>query len=214
MHDLWYRFSQASMNISSERAEQDRLVVQMLYVREVGVLTRKEENMEIIQEAVTRDGKIYRDLPFLAGDMTDYWIRESASMSADQRLNFSSFLAKLSAVGIAEDNLCDCALIVFRDTLESTRRLDKAIPGPASASEREDHQVGQDDYRTSDTLSIAKLLPAANAWIFHAAYKIIQPSEHSVTVSQSMSRCWVSWHELKVLYPKTVDLARRVGYFR
>lgn len=72
MHDLWYLFFQASMNISGERAEQDRLIMQILYARELGVLLRKGENMEIIGEAVTRDGRIYKDLPFLVGDMTDY----------------------------------------------------------------------------------------------------------------------------------------------
>lgn len=135
MRDLWCLFSQASMNISSEKAELDRLVVQMLYARELGLLTRKGEKMEIIQEAVTHDGKIYRDPPFLVGDMTDYWIRGSVGLSTDQRLNCSSFPAKLSAVGIAEDKLCGCALIVFHDTLKSMRRLDKAIPGPTSAFE-------------------------------------------------------------------------------
>lgn len=94
MHNLWYLFFQASMNISGERAEQDRLIMQILYVRELGVLLRKGENMEIVGEAVTRDGKIYKDLPFLVGDMTDYWIRESGSMSTNQRQNFASFLEK------------------------------------------------------------------------------------------------------------------------
>jgi hypothetical protein len=145
MHDLWYLFFQASMNISGERAEQDRLVAQILYARELGALLRKGENMEIIREAVTRAGKIYKDLPFLVGDMTDYWIRGSDSMSTDQRQNFASFLAKLSAVGIADDELCGYALIDLRDTLESTRRLGKAATGPAVVSERQDHQVGQDD---------------------------------------------------------------------
>jgi hypothetical protein len=85
---------------------------------------------------VTRDGKIYRDLPFLVGDMTDYWIRESGTMSTDQRQNFASFLAKLSAVGVASGKLYGCALIVLRDTLESTRRLGKAVPSSAVVSRR------------------------------------------------------------------------------
>src|SRR5271156_6984511 len=131
---------QASMNINGERAEQDRLVMQILYARELGVLLRKGENMEIIGEAVTRDGKIYKDLPFLVGDMTDYWIRESRSMSTNQRQNFASFLAKLSAAGVADDKLCGCALIILRDTLESTRRLNKAAPGPTVATDGQDHQ--------------------------------------------------------------------------
>jgi hypothetical protein len=62
---MWYLFVQASMNISSQSAEQDRLVVQILSARELGVLLRRGENMEIIGEVVTRDGKIYKDSPVL-----------------------------------------------------------------------------------------------------------------------------------------------------
>jgi hypothetical protein len=170
------------MNISGERAEQDRLVVQILYARELGVLLRKGENMEIMGEAVTRDGKIYKDLPFLVGDMTDYWIRESSSMSTNQRQNFASFLAKLSAVGVEDDKLCGCALIILRDTLESTTRLGQGAPGPTVVSERQDYQVEQNDHRSNEALSIAELLPAANAWIFHAGHKIIQLSDNSVNI--------------------------------
>ena len=94
--------------------------------------------MEIIWEAVTHDGKIYKDLPFLIGDMADYWIRGSGGMSIDQRQNFASFQAKLSAVGIADDGICGCALIVLRDTLESTRPLDKVTPCPTVVSKRLD----------------------------------------------------------------------------
>jgi hypothetical protein len=165
------------MNLSGERAEQDRLIMQILYVRELGVLLRKGENMEIVGEAVTRDGKIYKDLPFLVGDMTDYWIRESGSMSTNQRQNFASFLAKVSAAGVADDKLCGCALIILRDTLESTARLGKGVPSPTVVSERQD-----DRQSTNEGLSIAELLPAANAWIFHAGYKIIQLSENSVNI--------------------------------
>ena len=176
MHDLWYLFFQASMNISGERAEQDRLVMQILYARELGALLRKGENMEIIGEAVTRDGRIYKDLPFLVGDMTDYWIRESGSMSTDQRQNFASFLAKASAAGVADDKLCGCALIILRDTLESTTRLGKGASSPTVVPER------QDDCRSNEGLSIAELLPAANAWIFHAGHKIVQLSDNSVNI--------------------------------
>jgi hypothetical protein len=132
--------------------------------------------MEIIGEAVTRDGKIYKDLPFLVGDMTDYWIRESGSMSTNQRQNFASFLAKLSAAGVADDKLCGCALITLRDTLESTTRLGKDVPGHTVVSER------QDDRQSNEGLSIAELLPAANAWIFHAGHKIVQLSDNSVNI--------------------------------
>lgn len=71
VHDLWYRYIQASMNINSERPEQDRLVVQILHAREIGVLISKPKGADSIEEAVTRDGKIWHDLPFLVGDLTE-----------------------------------------------------------------------------------------------------------------------------------------------
>ena len=182
MHDLWYLYLQASMNINNQRAEQDRLVGQILYARELGVLARKGGNMKMIEEAVTQDGKIWKDLPFLVGDMTNYWIQESGSMSTDQRRNFASFLAKLSAVGVADDKLCGCALIVLRDTLESTRRLSKAASGPIVASDRQDHQKEKEGHQSSEDLSIAELLPAANMWLYHAPHKIIRLSDNSVNI--------------------------------
>ena len=72
MHDLWHLYYHASMNIDHERPEEDRLVRQILYARELGVLTRRGENVEVIKEAVTSKGKIWKDLPFLVEDMTDY----------------------------------------------------------------------------------------------------------------------------------------------
>jgi hypothetical protein len=60
---------------------------------------------------------IYKDLPFLTGDMADYWIRGSGDMSTDQRQNCASFLAKLSAVGVASDKLCGGVLIFLHDAL-------------------------------------------------------------------------------------------------
>jgi hypothetical protein len=182
MHDLWYLFVQASMNISDQSAEQDRLIGQILYARELGVLSRKGENMETVEEAVTSDGKIWKDLPFLVEDMTDYWIKGCGSMSTDQRQNFASFLAKLSAVGVADDKLCGCALIVLRDTLESTRPLGKAVPGPVVISERQGHRDELEDHRSTESLSIADLLPAANSWLINARHKIVQLSENTVDI--------------------------------
>jgi hypothetical protein len=131
---------------------------------------------------VTQDGKIWKDLPFLVRDMTNYWIQESGSMSTDQRRNFASFLAKLSAVGVADDKLCGCALIVLRDTLESTRRLNKAAPGPTVATDGQDHQKERERHQSNEDLSIAELLPAANMWLFNAPHKIIQLSDNSVNI--------------------------------
>lgn len=102
-------------------------------------------------------------------------------MSPDQRCNFAAFLAKLSAAGVANDQLCSCALIILRDTLETQRALEPADRDITTAgSERhEGRRAGIDDQQIKDRLSIAQLLPAANTWLFHAGYKIIRLSDSS-----------------------------------
>jgi hypothetical protein len=91
-------------------------------------------------------------------------------MSTEQRQNFASFL------GVASDKLRGCALIALRDTLESTRRLGKAVPGPAVVSK------SQDGHRSNEGLTIAEPIPAANEWIPNAGRKIVQLSDNSVNI--------------------------------
>lgn len=73
--------------------------------------------------ARTPDGTVWNDLPYLATDMTAFWNNECAAMSTSQRVNASSFLAKLASARVANDRLCLIALILFRDTLETSDLL-------------------------------------------------------------------------------------------
>lgn len=172
MHDLWHLFYHASMNINEDRPEQDRLVGQVLYARELGILKRKGKDMEVIGEAVTTQGKIWKDLPFLVEDMTDYWTRDCGTMTKSQRMNFASFLAKLSAVGVGESGLCGCALVILRETLETKRPLVNAVT-PEVLEDGEHNRHG------TENLSVADLLPAANMWLFKAGNKVIELSQNS-----------------------------------
>lgn len=167
MHDLWHLYFQASMNISHDRVEQDRLILQIISARELGALTRRRG--DILEEAATGNGVIWKDLPFLVEDFTQYWIE--GNMSINERMNFASFLAKLCAAGITSEELCGCALIVLRDALETTR--------PEVNETTTEGSEGGHGQRATETLSILELLPIANMWIFKAGNKIIEMSRKS-----------------------------------
>jgi hypothetical protein len=118
MHDLWHAYYHAAMNISNGSPKQDRLAFQVIQAKEQGVLTKCTPGNDVEEEAVpteamTSDGRIWTDLPFFVQDMTDYWVRYSAMMTAEQRLNFATFLAKLTSVGLIDDRLSGIALIVL-----------------------------------------------------------------------------------------------------
>ena len=167
MHDLWYLYIQAGMNINGQHAEQDSLVVQILQMRELGVLVRRGENDDTAEEARTSDGRIWEDLPFLVGDMTHFWLHDSGSLTPVHRENLASFLAKLGSVGVGGDKFCGLALIILRNALEFGETLRPA----ASNNEAASHNTG-----------IGDLLPAANSWLFHAGQKIIRLSDSSINI--------------------------------
>ena len=167
MHDLWYLYIHASMNINDQCAEQDRLVVQILQMRELGVLVRKGENDDTTEEARTSDGRIWKDLPFLIPDMTHFWLLHSGSLTSVHRQNLASFLAKLASVSVGGEKFCGLALIILRNALESSKPLSLAA---------------SDDEAISQNTGIVDLLPAANSWLFHAGQQIIRLSDKSIDI--------------------------------
>jgi hypothetical protein len=128
-------------------------------------LTRPTSGNFGIDIARTVEGTLWNDLPFLATDMTDFWINNCGPMSSVQRLNFASFLAKLASTRVSKDRLCQIALVLFRSTFEEVQEL--CIP---------DNQ-DEDPSRQINGLALADLLPAACAWIWEAGYNIIQLSD-------------------------------------
>lgn len=166
-HDLWFLYYQASMNTSNESANQDRLVVQIIQTQQQGALKRRsgiDGNAAVV--ATTSDGLIWTDLPFFVSDMTRFWTNDWVAMSAANRINFASFVAKLASVGITEDKLCGIALSIFCDALETARPLGSFGEGSA-----------EDPNRHAQDVTIADLLPVANVWLFHARLRLIQLSD-------------------------------------
>ncbi|KAJ5447645.1 Protein of unknown function DUF3632 [Penicillium cf. griseofulvum] len=164
LHSLWYY--QCAKHVSHKSLEQDRLVLDIVQTRGRGPLTRKAGVG--IDIARTLDGTVWNDMPFLATDMIECWIHDYASMDSKQRLNSASFLAKLASTRIANDRLCQIALVIFRNTFETERHL--------GSSDKPDDEEPR---RSNHGLTIASLLPSACAWIREAGHNIILLSDVS-----------------------------------
>jgi hypothetical protein len=189
MHDLWHMYWYGAIHTAPESPKLHRLVFGIIEAREQGILTAEGRESQSVPEteqeggvgrgqqhehrhdelqATTSDGsRIWTDLPFLVADMTSHWVSDCASMSSVQRLSGAQFLALLAAAGAAPDNaLCGIALIVLRDALETPRH-----------SGRVGVTMERDPGRQMQDLSMADLLPAANAWLFAAGRKIVLLSD-------------------------------------
>ncbi|KAI1270076.1 hypothetical protein F5Y18DRAFT_2943 [Xylariaceae sp. FL1019] len=115
---------------------------------------------------------LWRDLPLMVPDMTDYWTSDCAQMSRSQRARISFFWASLVAASSSpwSYGLCRVALIVLRDGLEKERPLVRAGIDPSG-------QDSENAGRTIDMLTVADLLPAINAWLLRAGGRIAQLCE-------------------------------------
>ncbi|GKZ20516.1 hypothetical protein AbraIFM66951_005840 [Aspergillus brasiliensis] len=166
IHSLWYMYYELGRNISSESPEHEGLVLDILRIQGMGPLTRPARGVNGIDIARTVDGTLWNDLPFLAGDMTNFWINHSASMSGTHRLNFATFLAKLASTRVAKDRLCQVALLIFRALFESP--LDLRSGGQSDE---------EDPNRSTRQLEVFHLLPAAVAWLKIASHNLLLLSE-------------------------------------
>ena len=188
IHDIWYQFVQAAKNINADHPAQDRLTRLIVWASELGALTRtrkrlqvsqieeaegevKEERKEgaqerenhemVVQEAMTTDGRIWTDLPFLIHDIRFAWNEVmDPSVPAAHRHNLAAAIARLAGLGVRDDALSGCGLHVMCETLETRRKLISAA--------LEAKQV---------SLTVMQLLPAANAWLLYAGHKLLRLSD-------------------------------------
>ncbi|KGO72074.1 Protein of unknown function DUF3632 [Penicillium italicum] len=166
IHSLWYMYYELGRNISSESPEHDGIVLDILRIQGMGPLTRPARGVNGIDIARTVDGALWNDLPFLAGDMADFWVKNGASMSGTHRLNFATFLAKIASTRAAKDRLCQVALLIFRDLFESCQAL------------RTGEETDEEDLnRGIKQLEVFHLLPAAVAWLKIASHNLLLLSE-------------------------------------
>ncbi|KAI9929731.1 hypothetical protein ASPWEDRAFT_156031 [Aspergillus wentii DTO 134E9] len=162
IHSLWYMYYQLSRHTSHETTDHDRLVLDIVRIQGTGPLTRPVSGVYGIDIARTAEGVLWNDLPFLATDMTEWWMNDCGPMSSAHRLNFNSFLAKLASTRASKDRVCQIALVLFRYMFEMDRELH--IPDESD-----------DEYpnRSIHNLDMVRLLPAAFAWIKEAGENIM-----------------------------------------
>jgi hypothetical protein len=168
LHSLWHMYYQLARHAAHESTDQDRLVLHIVRIQGLGPLTRPVTGNYGIDIARTVDGTLWNDLPFLATDMTEFWIDNCAAISGVQRLNFASFLAKLAATRVSKDRICQTALVLFRSALETRQVL--------SEPEQLDHA---DTHRHLSMLNLTHLMPSICAWIKEAGHVLVQLSELS-----------------------------------
>ncbi|GLB09502.1 hypothetical protein AtubIFM57258_005424 [Aspergillus tubingensis] len=166
IHSLWYMYYELARSISSDSPEHEGLVLDILRIQGMGPLTRPSRGVNGIDIARTVDGTLWNDLPFLVGDMTDFWINHSASMSGAQRLDFATFLAKLASTRVAKDRMCQVALLIFRSLFESPLQL-------CSGKESDEEDVN----RGTKQLEVFHLLPSAVTWFKIAGHNLLLLSE-------------------------------------
>jgi hypothetical protein len=153
-------------NISSESPEHEGIVLDILHIQGKGPLTRPARGVYGVDIARTVNGTLWNDLPFLVGDMTNFWVSHGASMSGTHRLNFATFLAKLASTRVAKDRLYQVALLIFRTLFESPQAL-----RTGEESDEEDLNRG------TKQLEVFHLLPGAVAWLKIASHNLLLLSE-------------------------------------
>lgn len=168
IHSLWYIYYELARNTSHESTDHDRLVLDIIRIQGKGALTRPVAGNYGIDIARTVEGTLWNDLPFLATDMTNFWVKNCASMSLTHRTNFACFLAKLASTRVSKDRLCQIALFTLRVTFEEGRDLRTTEP---------EEPEKEDPNRKLVDLDLVHLLPAALAWIKESDDVLIQLSD-------------------------------------
>lgn len=155
LRNHWYIAFQAATNYDWMNSKQDTLVRLILGAQTMGILSRQSSGIM----CQTSAGRIWSDLPYLTEDALNVSL-QSANLTVHKRRNLASFLARLASVGICNDALAGCALIVFREALESPRQFDN------SKADQEG-------------LSVAGFAPILLAWLMFASDRLIALSSQS-----------------------------------
>ena len=199
IRDVWYLFILAAKSIDAHHPAQDRLTRLILWARELGVLTRTlkpsqvsrpmeegddgdgfvgarkeaqsgEADDLLVQDVVTKDGRIWLDLPFMVQDVQDAWKNAMGfSTSSEHRCNLAAAIARLAGLGVCNEAFSGCGLNTMSQALETPRtagRRPSVIDqvGPARANEAE------------GSLPILQLLAVAQIWLRYSGDKMLQLS--------------------------------------
>lgn len=147
----WYLFILAAKNTDADHPAQDRLTALILRARELGVLRREVE--DLAYEALTADGRIWTDLPFMVMDVQEAWkgvLHPSEALA--QRCNFAAAIARLAGLGVLDEAFSGCGLAVMSLALET---------------------LG--DQHSSTQMGL-QLLPVVQVWLRYAGDKMLRLS--------------------------------------
>ncbi|KAI8942249.1 hypothetical protein NX059_000330 [Plenodomus lindquistii] len=167
IHSIWHKYYQLGVHTAHDTYNQDRLVLDIVRIQGFGPLTRPVTGNYGIDIARTIDGTVWNDLPFLAKDMTEFWVNNCATLKNAQRLNLASFLAKLASTRVSKDQICQIGLVLFCATFEERRGLDGGQPDELAS------------HQWISTLDFTQLMPAVCAWVKEAGHVLVQLSEVS-----------------------------------
>ncbi|KAI0024157.1 hypothetical protein F4780DRAFT_640051 [Xylariomycetidae sp. FL0641] len=182
LQNLWHLYYVAGRYCAEESVAP--LVLQVLETSQRGLLSRRQFSSngrpggtEHASFLVDLGGQatpqyLWREMPLFVPAMSGYWFQDCARMSKSQRVRTSFFLSSLVAASTEQwaYGLCNIALMVLRDTLESERRLVSAVVEPGG-------EESENPGRSMDMLTISDLLPSANAWLMRAGSRIAQLCE-------------------------------------
>ncbi|MCJ1435681.1 hypothetical protein MMC27_005056 [Xylographa pallens] len=154
LHSFWRTIFLAAQNFHADNPKQDTLLRYILYVREYGTVIRKASTtgIEPVLARTSNGQRIWTDLPFLAEDLYEWRRKEWTNMSTIQRGNISSFIARLVSVGVCGNALSGCALLNFREALETPSR---------SSASNSGHEP-----------SIQDLMGPLCSWLVYAGHKL------------------------------------------
>lgn len=182
---MWYALIQSASYIEPQHPAQDRLVRLVLQARELGVLKRMrktvvDEKETEVEEAITSDGRMWCDLPFLVGDLKIAWEETMVSgVSTWKRENLAAFIAKLAGLGVCDDKLTGCGLSVMREALEFDRDLVPSIPPSPSTLEPESDLEVEDIFTGDEVKQLTTLdfMPIVKLWLQYAGSKMSRLSD-------------------------------------
>lgn len=201
IRDVWYLFILAAKNIEAHHPAQDRLTRLILWARELGVLTRtlkplqvlrpmeedhdgegfvgaeneaqaQEDDETLVQEAVTKDGRIWLDLPFMVQDVQDAWRNAmGVSTSSEQRSNLAAAIARLAGLGVCNEAFSGCGLDIMSQALEMPRSADRRS---SLIDQGESDRAIETE--AEGPLSTLQLLALVQIWLRYSGDKLLQLS--------------------------------------
>ncbi|KAJ4159901.1 uncharacterized protein LMH87_007838 [Akanthomyces muscarius] len=170
LHDLWYKLIQVAKITPADEADADRIVAQVIRIRELGDLCRHaapqdtniDSQKDIRKEvAITSSGaRMWTDLPFLVQDLRAAWTNSLYTMTTKECENLSGVTARLSGGNVCGARMTSCALILFQAALETQRPIlqhDKPISDGVE-----------------EKIAVQDLMPAVFTWLYWGSYKIWQ----------------------------------------